>query len=117
MTNILVYQLEPYYTDDDMDLPTLDQELVLLDYIFTESAHIDRSMYCKEHIELDDAAELVAATPRALEYWREQISDDILTDFVIDKPEKLAHHLATSEPLLATQLLDELLYWRSIGRI
>lgn len=117
MTDILVYQIEPYYTDDDMDLPTLDQELALLDYIFTESAHIDRSTYCKEHIELQDAAELVATDPHVLKYWREQISNEVLTDFVIDKPEKLAHHLATSEPLLATQLLEELLYWRSIGRI
>ena len=117
MTDTLVYQIEPYYTDDDIAQPTLDQEIALLDYIFTESYHIDRSRYCKQHIELDDAAELVAANPTAMQYWREQISDDIITDFVIDKPEQLAQHLAVSHPLLATQLLDELLYWRSLNRI
>lgn len=32
-------------------------------------------------------------------------------------PSKYAYHLAYSNPELATQLLDELLYYRNIGRI
>ena len=38
----------------------------------------------------------------------------------IDKhiePNKYAYHLAYSNPELATQLLDELLYYRNLGRI
>ena len=33
------------------------------------------------------------------------------------KPDKYAYHLAYSNPELATQLLDELLYYRSLNRI
>lgn len=33
------------------------------------------------------------------------------------EPDKYAYHLAYSNPELATQLLDELLYYRNLGRI
>ena len=33
------------------------------------------------------------------------------------EPDKYAYHLAYSNPKLATQLLDELLYYRNLGRI
>ena len=33
------------------------------------------------------------------------------------EPNKYAYHLAYSNPELATQLLDELLYYRNLGRI
>ena len=33
------------------------------------------------------------------------------------KPDKYAYHLVYSNPELATKLLDELLYYRNIGRI
>ena len=33
------------------------------------------------------------------------------------KPDKYAYHLAYSNPELATQLLDELLYYRNLNRI
>lgn len=33
------------------------------------------------------------------------------------EPDKYAYHLAYSNPELATKLLDELLYYRNIGRI
>lgn len=33
------------------------------------------------------------------------------------EPDKYAYHLAYSNPELATQLIDELLYYRNLGRI
>lgn len=42
---------------------------------------------------------------------------ELVATAITDHPEHLAYHLAYSEPTLATQLLDELLYYRTQGRI
>ncbi len=118
MNQFLVNRIRPFYADDEpTNWPTKEQELALLDYMFINSAYLNQNEYCKQHIDLEDAAIIAATNPKALAYWREHADDSVVTDFVIDRPEVLAQHLAVSHPHLATQLLDELLYWRDKGRV
>ena len=45
------------------------------------------------------------------------LSFEQITEAISKHPEQLAHYLATTNPTLATELLEELLIWRKCERI
>ena len=91
-----------------------------LDIIFECSDFIlHREDYAKQHI-LQEDAEAIALSDKYFisDYVANgNLSMELVATAITDHPEHLAYHLAFSEPTLATQLLDELLYYRTQGRI
>ena len=97
-----------------------EDEQQALDTIFERSDFIlSRQDFARDNIS-QDAAEAIALSNKYfisdyLENHKPPI--EIIASTVIAHPSDLAHHLAVSEPATATELLDELLYWRKQGRI
>jgi hypothetical protein len=73
--------------------------------------------FSKRNISQYDVEALALADESFVEHCvsLELSSFDSIDDYV--NPSKYAYHLAYSNPELATQLLDELLYYRSMNRI
>lgn len=91
-----------------------------LDIIFECSDFIlHREDYAKQHILQEDAQAIALSDKYFISDYVENgnLSLELATVAIADHPEHLAYHLAYSEPTLATQLLDELLYYRTQGRI
>lgn len=91
-----------------------------LDIIFECSDFIlHREDYAKQHILPEDAQVIALSDKYFISDYVENtgLSMELVATAITAHPEYLAHHLAYSEPILATQLLDELLYYRTQGRI
>lgn len=99
---------------------TYEDEQEALDIIFDCSDFIlHRSDFAKQHITQEDAEVIALSNKYFISDYVENgnLSMELATLAITAHLEHLAHHLAVSEPTLATQLLDELLYWREQGRI
>ncbi len=99
---------------------THEDEQEALDIIFTCSDFIlHRQNFAKQHILQEDAEAIALSNKYFISDYVENgnLSMELVVTAFTDHPEHLAYHLACSEPLLATQLLDELLYYRTQGRI
>lgn len=108
------------FDDLNEDKPiTADQELELLDHILQESQFIDSLDYAKLSISSLDALDIVAADESILPDVVDTIawSYEHVAFTIAEHPEQFAYHLAFHNPELATQLLNELLYYRSVGRV
>ena len=91
-----------------------------LDIIFECSDFIlHRQDYVKQHILPEDAQAIALSDKYFISDYVENgnLSMELVVTAFADHPEHLAHHLAFTEPTLATQLLEELLYYRTQGRI
>jgi hypothetical protein len=80
---------------------------------------LHRQDFAKQHI-LPEDAEVIALSNKYFisdNVENGNLSMELVTTAFAVHPEYLAHHLAFTEPTLATQLLEELLYYRTKGRI
>ena len=97
-----------------------EDEQETLNHIFDCSDFItDREEFARKHIAQEDA-EAIALSNKyfLLDYVaNNSLSMELIASAITEHPEHLAYHLAYSEPTLATQLLEELLYYRAQGRI
>jgi len=73
--------------------------------------------FSKENILQGDVEALALADDCFVKHCASLVSVDFDSIDTHIKPDKYAYHLAYSNPELATQLLDELLYYRNLGRI
>ena len=97
-----------------------EDEQEALDIIFDCSDFIlHREDYAKQHILPEDAQVIALSDKYFISDYVENgnLSMELAATAFTAHPEYLAHHLAFSEPTLATQLLEELLYYRTQGRI
>lgn len=99
-------------------------ESQLIEHILAVSEHTDLPDFCTKSISYDDALELVQASDSFISDASEYLanSEHFATELLahIDEPQqpsKLAYSLAYEHTEFATQLLDELLYYRSMGRV
>lgn len=91
-----------------------------LDIIFECSDFIlHRQDFAKQHILPEDAQAVALSNKYFISDYVENgnLSMELVTTAITAHPELLAYHLAFSEPILATQLLEELLYYREKERI
>ena len=96
------------------------EEQEALNIIFECSDFIlHREDYAKQHILPEDAQAIALSDKYFISDYVEHtgLSMELVATAITDHPEQLAYHLAFSEPILATQLLEELLYHRTQGRI
>ena len=111
--NPLIKQYEEHMTYSD----TKEQVFELIDHIFDEYNPYFVHEYCSERISADDAADVAFANPSVCDNYFE--ANPMEPEFIMNNmPSKqLAYHLTFTEPAKATELLDELLYYRTHGRI
>ena len=105
---------------------TESNEQELLEHILAESDHTDLEDFVKANISYDDAMTVVTADDQfaidATEYLSNQPNGlcDAITEQLQDSSKSvtdLAYSLAYEHTEFGTKLLDELLYYRSLGRI
>ena len=99
---------------------THEDEQEALDIIFECSDFIlHREDYAKQHILPEDAQAIALSDKYFISDYVENgnLSMELAATTFAAHPEHLAYYLAHSEPILATQLLEELLYYRESGRI
>lgn len=96
---------------------TKEQVFELVDHIFDEYDPYFMHEYCSNRISADDAADVAFANPSVCDNYFE--SNPMEPELIINHmpPKQLAYHLTFTEPSKATELLDELLYYRKNGRI
>ena len=89
----------------------------LVQHILTEYRPSFLQEFCTKHITVDNAADVAFASPSACDNYFEL--NGLEPEFIINHlpVKQLAYHLAFTEPDKATELLDELLYYRKNGRI
>ena len=100
------------------DLSTTDSKVFdLVSYILTEYRPGFLQEFCIEHMTTDNAADIAFANPSACEDYFELngLEPERIVQHLPIK--QLAYHLTFTEPAKATELLDELLYYRNHGRI
>ena len=73
--------------------------------------------FSKQNIIQRDVEALALADESFVEHCAHLVPIDFDSIDEHIKPDKYAYHLAYSNPELATQLLDELLYYRNLNRI
>ena len=73
--------------------------------------------FSKQNIIQRDVEALALADESFVEHCASLVPIDFDSIDEHINPSKYAYHLAYSNPELATQLLDELLYYRNLGRI
>ena len=73
--------------------------------------------FSKQNIIQDDVEALALADDWFVQHCASLVPIDFDSIDEHINPNKYAYHLAYSNPELATQLLDELLYYRNLGRI
>ena len=111
-------QLVQAFYDTTSVNPTDAQEA--LDIIFDCSNFlISKQDFAKQHILQEDAEVIALSDKYFISDYVENgnLSIELAATAITAHPEHLAYRLAFSEPTLATQLLDELLYYRTQGRI
>ncbi len=97
-----------------------EDEQKALDIIFECSDFIlHRENYAKQHILPEDAQVIALSDKYFISDYVENgnLSMELVAKAFAAHPEQLAYHLTFSESILATQLLEELLYYRTQGRI
>ena len=100
------------------DLSTTDSKVFdLVSYILTEYRPGFLQEFCIEHMTTDNAADIAFANPSVCDDYFE--SNPMEPELIMKhmSPKQLAYHLTFTEPTKATELLDELLYYRKNGRI
>lgn len=99
---------------------TFEDEQEALDIIFECSDFItDRDEFARKHITQEDAESIALSNKYFISDYVENgnLSIELAISALTDGSNQLAYHLAYSDSELAAQLLDELLYYRTQGRI
>ena len=109
LTEIFEYAISDEHTDEDL--------INLVDYILTKVPTSTRDQYFMDSIGSDSAANVAFANPSVCDEYFEQtpMEPELIMNHMAAK--QLAYHLTFTEPAKATELLDELLYYRNQGRI
>ena len=84
----------------------------LVDY-FDRDALSD---FVKSHISYEDALQVVQSDDQFYDDFMPK-SDEPITDAIVAAPKDVAYSLVFSHPNAASQLFEELLYYRNKGRI
>ena len=117
--NPLINQYDEFmaYPDADTGTGTKEQVFELVDHIFDEYDSYLVHEYCSSRIHADDAANVAFANPSVCDDYFEStpMEPELIMNHMSAK--QLAYHLTFTEPAKATELLDELLYYRNHGRI
>ncbi len=113
-----LFQLvEAFY---DTTSVTHDDEDEALNIIFDRSNFIiDREQFARKHITQEDAEAIALSNKYFISDYVENgnLSTELAISALTNNLEQLAHYITFSDPTLATQLLEELLYYRAQGRI
>lgn len=89
----------------------------LIKHICSASEHTSLDEFCRTNISTDDAAGVAFAEPSVCNdyFENEGIAPELL---IANFPSNdIAHYLAFEQPHSATDLLNELLYYRKVRRI
>lgn len=104
----------------DMELVdecTSEEVYELVDHIFGLHGTTWVDEYCRTRIPINTAAEVAFANPSVCDDYFESttMEPELIMNHM--SPKRLAYHLTFTESAKATELLDELLYYRNHGRI
>ena len=105
--------------DEFLDDPSTTDSKVFetAQYILSNAGDHCLSEFCRTSITPSDAAEVAFASPSTCDDYFELngLEPERIVQHLPIK--QLAYHLTFTEPAKATELLDELLYYRNHGRI
>lgn len=107
----LVEHIDNY--TDYQDWPDEPEVIKAIEHL----AKMSIEQFSKQNILQRDVEALALADDCFVKHCASLVSVDFDSIDTHIKPDKYAYHLAYSNPELATQLLDELLYYRNLGRI
>ena len=100
--------------DEFLDHPSTTESKVfdLVSYILTEHRLGCLQEFCARHITTYNAADIAFASPSVCNDYFEQnaMAPELIVNHLPTK--ELAYHLVFTEPTKATELLNELLYYR-----
>lgn len=117
--NLLIKQYDKFITYPDVDIGagTKEQVFELVDHIFDEYNPYFLREYCSSRISTDDAATVAFTNPSVCNDYFEStpMRPELIMNHMSAK--QLAYHLTFTEPAKATEVLDELLYYRNHRRI
>ncbi len=102
----------------EQDITQAEEDLLVL-YILNNSAYVSVDDFCRANIE-QGTAEVVALSDKYFlsdHLKANGLDSDLIATVISEHPEYLARDLAINHPKLAIELLEELLYWRTHGRI
>ena len=116
MTNIYTEMYDLLRTQVNLDN---SEEVELVDHILSKSDYNSIELYSKSNLTTDDAIELLQDNTNIYKLLEVVDIGNKELEVIITsiEPSKFSYFLAYEEPELATQLLDELLYYRKLGRI
>jgi hypothetical protein len=114
--NQLINRINEFY-EQYVVTDSMEEELLL--HILDNSQYTSLADFTSSNISQDDA-EAIALSNKYLipDYLASNgIDFDLIIEAIKDKPEVFAHYLAFHNSELGKQLLDELLFYRSKGRV
>jgi len=96
---------------------TIEDVYELIDYILNHNGTTCISEYCRTRITSNEATNIAFSDPAACQYYFEAnpMEPELIMNHLV--PKELAYHLAFTESTKATELLEELMYYRNAGRI
>ncbi len=108
--------INAYY---DTSHPSQEEFYDSINTLFDNVTFTDKQSFARENILQEDAEAIALSNKYFISDYVENgnLSMELVATAFAAHPEHLAYHLAFTEPTLATQLLDELLYYRTQGRI
>ena len=112
--------IEHFEFNVDLDGITEEQEQELIEHILEESVYTDLSTFTLANISHAEAMELAQQSDT---FWEEAVSYNYIPPSILldelkhQSPTDLAYTIAYEHTELGTQLLDELLDYRRLGRI
>ena len=108
--------INAYY---DTSYPSQEELYDSINTLFDNITFTDKQSFAREYILQEDAEVIALSNKYFISDYVEHtgLSMELVATAITAHPEHLAYHLAYSEPILATQLLEELLYYRDQGRI
>ena len=100
----------------DLTELNMDETEHLLESISEALTNNRLSDFIKSHISYEDALEVVQSDDHFYDEFMPQ-SDELIIDAIVANPKDTVYSLVFSEPVTATTILNELLYYRKQGRI
>ena len=109
MTTNLIALFDDALSDEHTDVQLIE----LVNHILSNTYRIDRESYIRKHIDPSTAADIAFADESICQEYFDinPLSPELALSNLPIK--ELAYHLVFTEPDKATQLLDELLYYRT----
>lgn len=116
MTNIYTEMYDLLRTQVKLDN---SEEVELVDHILSKSDYTTPKLYSLSNLTTDDAVQLLQNDANIHKLLKVVNIGNKELEVILNsiKPDKFSYFLAYEEPELATKLLDELLYYRNLGRI